>query len=65
MLRRVEGGERLILTVDRHPVAEIVRLRRHRAVPTAEALAMVSHHAADQRLLAEVRGLLSDTTDDL
>jgi prevent-host-death family protein len=64
VLRRVEGGERLTVTVDRRPVAEIVPLRRRRAVPAAEALAIVSRHAADRGLL-EVRGLLSDTTDEL
>ena len=61
----VERGERLTVTVDRRPVAQIVPLRRRRAVPTAEALAIVSRHAADRGLLEDVRGLLSDTTDDL
>jgi len=65
VLRRVEGGERLTVTVDRRPVAEIVPLRRRRAVPAAEALALVSRHAADRGLFDDVRGLLSDTTDDL
>ena len=65
VLRRVEGGERLTVTVDRRPVAEIVPLRRRRTVLAAEALAIASRHPADRRLLGEVRGLLSDTTDDL
>jgi prevent-host-death family protein len=65
VLRRVEGGERLTVTVDRRPVAEIVPLRRHRTVPAAEALAIVSRHAADRRLLKDTRGLLADTTDDV
>lgn len=65
VLRRVESGERLTVTVDRRPVAEIVPLRRRRAVPVAEALAVASRHAADRGLLDEVRGLLADTTDDL
>jgi len=43
--------------------ADVYRCRR--AVPTAEALAIVSRHAADRGLLDEVRGLLSGTTDDL
>jgi prevent-host-death family protein len=64
VLRRVEGGERLTVTVDRRPVAEIVPLRRRRAVPVAEALTIASRRAADSRLLDDVRGLLSDTTDD-
>jgi prevent-host-death family protein len=65
VLRRVEGGERLTVTVDRRPVAEIVPLRRRRTVALAEALSIVSRHAADRGLLDDVRGLISDTTDDL
>lgn len=65
VLRRVEAGERLTVTVDRRPVAEIVPLRRRRTVPTTEALTVASRYAADRGLLGEVRGLLSDTTDDL
>jgi prevent-host-death family protein len=64
VLRRVERGERLTVTVDRRPVAEIVPLRRRRPVPVAEALIIASRHAADSRLLMDVRDLLSDTTDD-
>ncbi len=65
VLRRVEAGERLTVTVDRRPVAEIVPLRRRWTVPADEALAIASRHTADRRLLREVRGLLSDTTDDV
>ena len=65
VLRRVEGGERLTVTVDRRPVAEIVPLRRRRTVSAAEAFAIASRHPADRDVLKEVRGLLSDTTDDL
>ncbi len=64
VLRRVESGERLTVTVDRRPVAEIVPLRRRRTVSGTEALNIASRHAADSRLLEDVRGLLSDTTDD-
>lgn len=65
VLRRVEGGERLTVTVDRRPVAQIVPLRRRRAVPVGEALAVVSRHAADRELLDDVHGLLAETTDDV
>ena len=65
VLRRVESGERLTVTVDRRPVAEIVPLRRRRTVPAAEALAIVSCHAADRRLLEDVRVLWADITDDI
>lgn len=64
VLRRVEGGERLTVTVDRRPVAEIVPLRRRRAVPVGEALA-VSRHAADRGLPGDVHRAISDTTDDV
>ena len=65
VLRRVESGERLTVTVDRRPVAEIVPLRRRRSVPAGEALAVASRHAADRRLLGLVRDVLVGTTDDL
>ena len=65
VLRRVEGGERLTVTVDRRPVAEIVPLRRRRTVPVEEARTVASRHAADSRLLEEVRRLLPDTTDTM
>lgn len=65
VLRRVEGGERLTVTVDRRPVAELVPLRRRRTVSATEALAIASRHGADRGLLEDVRGLLAETTDDL
>jgi len=64
VLRRVEGGERVTVTVDRRPVAELVPLRRRRAVPVDEARDVAARHAADTGLLREVRELLADTTDD-
>lgn len=65
VLRRVESGERLTVTVDRRPVAEIVPLRRRRTVPATEALTIASRHAADRGLVNDVRGMLADTTDNL
>lgn len=65
VLRRVERGERLTVTVDRRPVAEIVPLRLRRTVSATEALAIASRHPADRGLVGDVRGMLSDTTDDL
>jgi prevent-host-death family protein len=65
VLRRVEAGERLTVTVDRRPVAELVPLRRHRNVSMNEARRIAARHAADSRLLPELSTLLSDTTDDL
>ncbi len=65
VLRRVENGERLTITVDRRPVAKIVPFRGHRTVLAADALVIVSRYAADRGLLKDVRHLLADTTDDL
>jgi prevent-host-death family protein len=64
VLRRVEGGERITVTVDRRPVAELIPLRRRRSVPVEEALAIAARHPADAGLLGQVRELLSDTTDE-
>ena len=65
VLRRVEGGERVTVTVDRRPVAELVPLRRRRGVPIEEARSVASRHVVDAGLLREVRELLADTTDDV
>ena len=65
VLRRVEGGERVTVTVDRRPVAELIPLRRRRAVPVSEALHVATRNAADAGLLKDVRALVDDTTDDL
>jgi len=64
VLRRVEGGERVTVTVDRRPVAELVPLRRRRAVPVEVARRVATRHAADAGLLREVRARVPDTTDD-
>lgn len=63
VLRRVEQGERVTVTVDRRPVAELVPLRRM-PVSAAQALAVAERHGADRELLADLRTLLADTTDD-
>lgn len=63
VLRRVEGGERVTVTVDRRPVAELVPLRRRRAVPVGEARKVASRHAADAGLLRDLRELFADSTD--
>lgn len=65
VLRRVEAGERVILTVDRRPVAQIVPIRRPRSVPLAQARALAARHAADRGLLRDLAEALPDTTDDL
>jgi prevent-host-death family protein len=65
VLRRVEAGERLTVTVDRRPVAAIVPLRQHRSVPLVDALAVATRHPADRALLRDVRVIFPDTTDDV
>jgi prevent-host-death family protein len=64
VLRRVEGGERVTVTVDRRPVAELVPIQKRRVVSAAESLDVVAKSAADSALLTELRELLPDTTDD-
>lgn len=64
VLRSVEGGHKVTVTVDRRPVAELVPLRRRRAVPVEQAMKVATRHAADAGLLRELRNLLPDTTDD-
>jgi prevent-host-death family protein len=65
VLRRVEGGEHVTVTVDRRPVAELVPLRRRRAVPGAEALNIAARHPLDRDFVPEVRAVLQETTDDI
>jgi prevent-host-death family protein len=65
ILRRVETGERVTVTVDRRPVAEIVPLRRRRNVTFADAVAVAGRNPADRGLLAQLRTAMPDTTDDL
>jgi prevent-host-death family protein len=64
VLRRVEAGERLRVTVDRRPVAELAPLPgRSTWVPRGRAVdALVQ---ADSALAAELAGALSDTIEDL
>jgi prevent-host-death family protein len=65
VLRRVERGERLTVTVDRRPVAEIVPLRPRRVVPAAEALAVACRYPADRGLLDDLGSAVPETTDDV
>jgi prevent-host-death family protein len=64
VLRRVEGGERLRVTVDRRPVAELGPLpARTTWVPRQRA--MDSLVQADAGLSGELAQALPDTIDDL
>ncbi len=66
VLRRVEAGERLRVTVDRRPVAELAPLpRRSSWVPTDSAWPDIRRHLADPALTAGLREALPDSTEEL
>ena len=66
VLRRVERGERLRVTVNGRPVAELGPLaRRREAVPWEEVSRALETCRADAALLDELRTVVPDTTDDL
>ena len=66
VVRRVEAGETLIVTVDRRPVATLTPLSRKRMfIPMAEVAGALQRQAADTGLLADLRDLMPGTTDDL
>ncbi len=64
VLRRVEAGETLEVTVNNRPVAMLVPRRdRPRTLPTQAFLAGIPH--ADSQLTEALAAELSETTDDL
>jgi len=66
VLRRVEAGERLTVTVSGRPVAELSPVvRRERWVPVARARAALEGLASDPGLAREVAEAFPDTTDEL
>lgn len=66
VLRRVEAGEHLRVTVSGRPVAELVPLPRRPATLSWEAF-IEGHEGwrADPELAPELSALLPDTTDDV
>ena len=64
VLRRVERGEHLTVTVDRRPVAELVP-RAARATWVTRERAVAALVQADSQLRADLDALLPDTTDEL
>ena len=67
LLRRVEAGETLRVSVDRRPVADIVPLpARRNSISTSEFLAWRNATGgADPGLADDLRALLTETTDDV
>ena len=64
VLRRVEAGQHLQVTVDRRPVAELVPLP-HRATWVTRERVVASLIQADPGLRSELREALPDTVDAL
>ena len=66
LLRRVEAGEDVTITLDGRPVAVLRPVStRRRWMPREELLQRLSRHQADPGLTDELRRLAPDTTDDL
>ena len=67
VLRHVEGGSPLTVTVDRRPVARLVPLTTRRtSVPASEFFAQLGRiGGADPGLRDELRETLTETTDDI
>jgi prevent-host-death family protein len=67
VLRHVEGGTSLTVTVDRRPVARLVPLTTRRtSVPAIEFFAQLGRiGGADPGLRDELREALTETTDDI
>jgi len=66
VLRRVEAGERVTITVNGRPVAELVPVQRgKRPIQRDEFLARLRLTQADPGLRDDLAELAGDTTDDL
>jgi prevent-host-death family protein len=66
LLDRVDAGESITITVDGRPVAILQAIgRRPRAMARDEFLRRIGSRQADPGLLAELRAMVPDTTDDL
>jgi len=66
VLRRVEAGESLLVTVSGRPVARLTPLpARPQTIPTPVLLELLRRGAADPGLTDDLAGILTDTTDDV
>lgn len=67
MLRRVEAGERVVITVRGKPVADLVphRAEAPRWLAPEEVVEIASAHAADPGLRDDLERLAGDSTEDL
>ncbi len=67
VLRRVADGDRVIITVNGAPVAELgpVPSQRRLSLPKRELIAILDRHQADPGLTVELELLSGGTTDEL
>lgn len=67
VLRRVQSGERVTITQNGRPVAELVPLRRTRRswIGRDELVGRLRSAQADPGLRTDLRELAGDTTEDL
>jgi prevent-host-death family protein len=67
VLRRVQAGEHVVITVSGRPVAQLVPLQRARRgwLGRDELLRRLAVARADPTLRADLARLAGDTTDDL
>lgn len=65
VLRSVEAGTRVRVTVDRRPVAELVPIRRATWVGGEAMHALLRDGQADPAMADDLGTLLSQTTDEL
>jgi prevent-host-death family protein len=67
VLRRVEAGERVTVTVNGRPVAELVPVQRggRSWIRRADLVALLRDTQADPGLRDDLEWIAGDTTDDL
>lgn len=67
VLRRVEAGETVVITVRGKPVADLIPHRRDepRWMPREEFIELLKTHSADPGLRDDLERIAGDTTDDL
>lgn len=67
VLRRVQAGEQIVITVNGEPVAQLVPLQadRGRWIPRAELARRLRTAQADPGLRRDLAWLAGETTDDL
>jgi prevent-host-death family protein len=67
VLKRVQAGEDVVITVNGRAVARLVPIQpaRRRWLPRAELVRRLEHAQADPGLREDLARLAGDTTDDL